>query len=258
MANRLFRSFKSKFGINAPRLLVRTQIPWPLRILAVSVLVGAGLLLGQWVFETGLRLAGFEKLRAQEQLTHLRSRSSQIEQENIELKAEKFRIAQQIEIEQTTQKDLAKSLQSLQEENVTLREDNAFFRNLLSPDQGPDPISIFHFKLERNPALAGEYRYRLLLLKSGKREQEFVGSVQFLVTGEQSGKVVSIQPEIAAGDPSAFGGNAKPHTIRVSFKYYQRLEGAFQLPTGMTPKNVQVRVFQVGSPQPKWTKNVTL
>ena len=207
------------------------------------------------MFETGLRLAGFEKLRAQEQLTYLRSRSSQIEQENIELKAEKFRIAQQIEIEQTTQKDLAKSLQSLQEENVTLREDNAFFRNLLSPDQGPDPISIFHFKLERNPVLAGEYRYRLLLLKSGKREQEFVGSVQFLVTGEQGGKVVSIQPEIAAGDA---GGNAKPHTIRVSFKYYQRLEGAFQLPTGMTPKNVQVRVFEAGNLQPKWTKNVTL
>ena len=255
MAYRLYRSVKSRFGINAPRLRVRTHIAWPLRMVASGVLVAAGLLLGQWVFETGLRIAGFEKGRAQEQMAQMRGRLAQLEQENAELKGEKFRIAQQIEIEQTTHKDLAKSLQGLQEENVTLREDNAFFRNLLSPDQGPGPISIYHFKLERNPLLAGEYRYRLLLLKSGKREQEFVGSVQFLVTGEQAGKKVSVmQPDIAA----APGANAKPQAINVSFKYYQRLEGAFQLPAGLTPKTVQVRVFEVGNPQPKWTKNVTL
>lgn len=251
MSLKLLRNIKSKFGINAPRLLVRTHIPWPLRMVAVGVLVAAGLLLGQWVFETGLRLAGFEKGRAQEQLTELHAKVGRLEQENTELKSEKFRNKQDNEIEQTTNKDLAKSLQSIQEEIVTLREDNAFFRNLLSPDQGPGPVSIYHFKLEHNPLLSGEYRYRLLLLKTGKREQDFVGSVQFLVTGEQAGKkVVSIQP-------AAEGAN-QPQAIAVKFKYYQRLEGTIQLPAGLTPKSVQVRVFEAGSPQPKWTRNVTL
>ena len=251
MGFKLFRNIKSKFGINAPRLLVRTHIPWPLRMVAIGVLVAAGLLLGQWVFETGLRLAGYEKGRAQEQLTDLRTKVGQLERENIELKSEKFRIQQDIEIEQTTNKDLAKSLQSIQEEMVTLREDNAFFRNLLSPDQDPGPISIYHFKLEHNPLLSGEYRYRLLLLKTGKREQDFVGSVQFLINGEQAGKkVVSIQP--------AAENAGQPQAISVKFKYYQRLEGTIRLPTGLIPKSVQVRVFEAGSPQPKWTRNVTL
>lgn len=250
MASKLVRSIKSKFGINAPRLLVRTHIPWPLRMISVGVLVAAGLLLGQWVFETGLRLAGFEKGRAQEELTQLRTRAAQMEEENAKFKSEKLRIAQQMEIDQTTLKDLAKSLQSVQEENVTLREDNAFFRNLLSPDQGPGPISIYHFKIERNPILAGEYRYRLLLLKADKREQEFVGSVQFLVTGEQAGgKATYTFPETKSG---------KSQAININFKYYQRLEGAFQLPPGFTPKNVQIRVFKAGSAQPQWTKTVTL
>ena len=250
MASKLLRRIKSKFGIHAPRLLVRTHIPWPLRMIAVGVLVAAGLLLGQWVFETGLRLAGFEKGRTQEELTQLRTRAAQLEQENANFKAEKLRIAQQIEIDQTTLKDLAKSLQSVQEENGTLREDNAFFRNLLSPDKGPGPISIYHFKIERNPVLAGEYRYRLLLLKADKREQEFVGGVQFLVTGEQAGgKATYTVPEAKPG---------RPQTIGINFKYYQRLEGAFQLPAGFTPKNVQIRVFEAGSAQPKWTKIVTL
>ena len=252
MAFKLFRNIKSKFGINAPRLRVRTHIPWPLRVMVVGVLVAAGLLLGQWVFETGLRLAGFEKGRAQDQLTELRAKVRLLDQENVTLKSEKFRTMQGIEIEQTTNKDLAKSLQSIQEEIVTLREDNAFFRNLLSPDQGPEPISIYHFKLEHNPLVSGEYRYRLLLLKTGKREQEFVGSVQFLVTGEQAGKkVVSMQPQ-------AIGTPEKPQAINVKFKYYQRLEGTIQLPAGLTAKSVQVRVFELGNPRPKWTRNVTL
>lgn len=251
MAFKFFRNIRSRFGINAPRLLVRTHIPWPLRMMAIGVLVAAGVLLGQWVFETGLRLAGYEKGRAQEQLADLRTKMDQLARENTELKSEKFRIMQDIEIEQTTNKDLAKSLQSIQEEIVTLREDNAFFRNLLSPDQGPGPISIYHFKLEQNPLLSGEYRYRLLLLKTGKREQDFVGSVQFLFTGEQAGnKVVSIQPAAQNVDQA--------QAIAVKFKYYQRLEGAIQLPAGLSPKSVQVRVFEAGSPQPKWTRNLTL
>ena len=250
MAYKLVRSIKSKFGINAPRLLVRTRISWPLRMIAIGVLVAGGLILGQWVFETGLRIAGFEKSQAELQLGKLTSRVTLLEQENIELKAEKLRTSQQIEIEQTTQKDLAKSLQTLQEESATLREDNAFFRNLLSPDQGPGLVSIYHFKVERNPVLAGEYRYRLLLLKTGKREQEFIGSVQFLVTGEQAGKKIAYSfPEVSPG---------KPQPSKVSFKYYQRLEGAFQLPTGFIPKSVQIRVFEAGVTQPKWTKIVNL
>ena len=246
MPYKFVRRLKSKFGINAPRLSVRTRISWPLRMIAVGVLVAGGLMLGQWVFETGLRIAGFEKTQADLQLGQLKTRVASLEQENLELKAHKLRTSQQIEIEQTTQKDLAKSLQALQEESATLREDNAFFRNLLSPDQGLGLVSIYHFKVERNPVLAGEYRYRLLLLKTGKREQEFVGGVQFLVTGEQAAKKVAYTyPEIAAG---------KPQTIKVNFKYYQRLEGAFQLPAGLTPKSIQIRVFETGGTQPKWTK----
>lgn len=250
MASKLLRSIKSKFGINAPRLLVRTHIPWPLRMIAVGILVAGGVLLGQWVFETGLRLAGFEKSQAQEQLTQLQARVIQLDQENTKLKAEKMRIVQQVEIEQATYQALAKSLQGVQEENASLREDNAFFRNLMSPDKEPGPVSIYHFKIERNPMLAGEYRYRLLLLKTGKREQEFVGSVQFLVTGDQAGeKVAYVLPVSKPG---------KLQMISVSFKYYQRLEGTFQLPAGFTPKKIQIRVFTAGNTQPSWTKTVIL
>lgn len=251
MASRFLRSLKTRTGISAPRLLVRTHIPWPLRFFMMGALLALGVWGGKWVFERGMELAGFEKYRAEQRLTTLESRKDQLEQENAALRAANQRTAQQIEIEQVAQKDLAKSIKALQDENATLREDNAFFRNLLSPDKGADPVSIYHFKLERNPVLAGEHRYRLLLLKSGKREQEFVGQVQLLITavGRNGEKLTFTVPEVKAGAAK---------TIGVSFKYYQRLEGMFQLPDGVSVKTVQVRVFESGAAQPRWTKTFTL
>lgn len=251
MASRFLRSLKTRTGISAPRLLVRTHIPWPLRFILIGALLAIGLWGGSWVFERGMEIAGFEKYRAEQRLTRLEAQGEKLAQENAELRAANLRMTQQIEIEQVAQNDLAKSLKALQDENATLREDNAFFRNLLSPDKGADPVSIYHFKLERNPVLAGEHRYRLLLLKTGKREQEFVGQVQLLITGSGRGG-----EKVSYTVPEAKAGAAK--TIGVSFKYYQRLEGMFQLPDGVSVKTVQVRVFESGAAQPRWTKTFTL
>lgn len=248
MQSKLLRAVKGRFGIDAPRLSVRTRVPWPLRVLVIIVLVMAGLLLGQWVFETGARVAGFERGRSQEELAELRLRTAQLQQENAQLKSENLRKTQQIEIEQTTHTDLAKSLRSLQDENAALREDNAVIRNLLAPNEGGGP-AIYRFNIERNPGSASEYRYRLLLLKADKKEQTFHGRIQFLVSGEQEGKKASIfVPQT----------NGKAQFIAVEFKYYQRLEGVFQLPPAWVAKQVQVRLFEAGAAEPKWTKSITL
>jgi len=250
MLSHLRRGLKSRFGIAAPRMLVRTHIPLPFRIASVVVLVLVGWWGAIWVYDTGMRLAGFEKSRAQEVVRELSQRVAELEQENKDLRAENTRVKQQVEIEQVTQKNLTQSLKTLQEENATVKEDMAFFRNLLSPDKGAGGVSIYHVKVERNNMVAGEYRYRLLLLKAGSREQEFSGSVQLLVSGVQGDSPVTISvPETKVG---------KGPGLPVTFKYYQRLEGSFRLPEGVVPKSAQVRVYEPGAAQPKWTRTTNL
>jgi len=250
MASRLLRSLKSRFGIAAPRMLVRTHIPFPLRILVVIVMVLMGLWLANWVYDTGMRLAGFEKSQAQEAMGALMQRVEALERENGELRAENTRFRQQLDIEQVTQKNLSQALKSLQDENAALKEDTAFFRNLLSPAAGGGGVTIYHVKIERNNLVAGEYRYRLLLLKAGSHDQEFSGSVQLLVSGVQGGRSISVSvPEARPG---------KAAGMSVNFKYYQRLEGSFRLPEGMVPHSAQVRVFETGASQPKWTRTTNL
>lgn len=249
MASRLLRSYKARFGISAPRVLVRTHTPLWVRALVVVVLVLAGLWGANWVYDTGMRLAGFEKSQAEQTLTALSQRVDALERENRNLQGENARLAQQIQIEQATQQTLTRSLKTLQDENAGLKEDTAFFRNLLSPQQGAGGVNIYHVKIERNPLLPGEYRYRVLLLKAGPREQDFSGSVQLLVSGLQGRQPVSV--------PVLDAKPGKPG-MPVSFKYYQRLEGSFRLPDGMVPQTAQVRVYEGGAAQPKWTRTTTL
>ncbi len=216
----------------------------------MGVLLSVGIWLGKLVFDTGLELAGFAKTEADRELARLNASVAALAREKAELVAANLRMSQQLEIEQATHKELSKTLKALQEENATLREDNAFFRNLLSPAGGVDKVTIHDFKVERNPLLAGEYRYRLLLLKAGKREEEFTGSVELLITGTLQGQRVTHRV------PSPPSGQARP--IEVRFKYYQRLEGGFRVPEGTVVRSVQVRVFERGGDQPRWTKTVNL
>ncbi|MEO1766935.1 DUF6776 family protein [Thiobacter aerophilum] len=246
MASRLLRRLKSRFGIATARMRVRTHIPLPVRLIVVALLVGAGLALADWVYTTGLRLAGFEKSQAQEALRSLSDEVTRLERDNAALRAESARLRQQLEIEQATQRNLAQTLKGLQEENAILREDAAFFRNLLSPNPGAMGVTIYHAKLERNPLLPGEYRYRLLLLNAGPRDQEFSGSVELLVSGVRDGRTLTV------AEPGAKG------RLPVRFRYYQRLEGSLQLPEGMSPRSLQVRVFEAGAVQPRWTRTLAL
>jgi hypothetical protein len=246
MASRLLRRLKSRFGIAATRMRVRAHIPLPVRILVGGLLLLAGLWLANIVYDTGMRLAGFEKSQAEEALRSLGEEVDRLGRENAQLKAEAARLRQALHIEQAAQRELARTVKSLQEENAALKEDAAFFRTLLSPRAGAGGVTIYHVKLERNPLLAGEYRYRLLLLNAGPRDQEFTGAVQLLVSGQQGGRALTIT------EPATGGG------LPLHFRYYQRVEGTLQLPPGMVPRTVQVRVFEAGAPHPKWTRTVSL
>jgi hypothetical protein len=98
--------------------------------------------------------------------------------------------------------------------------------------------------------MPGEYRYRLLLLQGGQRERDFQGKVELLVNLMQEGK------KVVMTIPSAKEAEAKAYSV--NFKFYQRLEGTFHVGPSAVVKNVQVRVFENGSAQPKLVQTVNL
>ena len=55
------RQWWSRFGIAAPRMAVRPQLPWLLRWIGVAVLLVLGVGLADQVYDAGARFAGFER-----------------------------------------------------------------------------------------------------------------------------------------------------------------------------------------------------
>jgi hypothetical protein len=246
---RLTRRIKRRFSIASSPLAVRRHLAWYWRIPLVLAMLAGGLALAWWTYNEGMRIAGFERGVTIDELHDLRGRVAVLENENVGLRSLAAQSDRKLQIEQATQGDLNKSLKTIQDENAHLKEDVAFFRKLMSVDKSDSVLSIYRVKVE-NSVLPGEYRYQLLLLQGGQREKEFQGKVQLLVNLQQDGKKTVMTL------PAATGKDAQ--MFNLNFKFYQRVEGAFQVPPKSQVKNIQVRVFENGSLQPKLMQTVSV
>ncbi|MDD5329588.1 MAG: hypothetical protein PHX38_06255 [Sulfuricella sp.] len=245
---RLRRVLKRRFSIAAAPLAVRRHVAWYWRLPALALLLAGGAIVSWYCYDAGMRFAGFERGSTIEELQRLREKGAALEHEIVGLRSKGTQNVRAMQIEQATQNDLAKTVKTLQDENAKLKEDLAFFRQLMSSDKDAGDLSIYRFKVERGGA--EEYRYKLLILQGGQREREFQGRVQLLVNLAQNGKKqVMVLPSQRDAESGAFN---------VNFKFYRRLEGAFQVEPGSLVRNVQVQVFENGSTQPKLTQSVNL
>lgn len=248
----MLRKFKRKFSIAAPRLAVRPHVPWYVRwAITLPFLLIAGWAVW-WAYDTGLSLAGFHRGKAESELTRLREEVVYLKEENAKLVSQTASYERQAQIEHAANLETANQLKVLNDENVRIQEDLAFFQNLsLSGARGGE-LTIQRFKIERD-TLPGEYRYRLLLVRSGQqRAKEFLGYLQLLVNTQQNGiKSVLVFPQEneAAAEDAAY---------KLNFKYYQRIEHSFRLPPDVSVESVQVRVFENGTSEPKAKQNANM
>lgn len=238
-----------KFGISAPRVMVRTHVPWYLRWLGVIAIGGLVFGIGMSTYDFGMEFAGFRQREADRTLEKLMEKISSQHRELSDLRARVTAAERQLQIERATYGDLEKQVKSLANENATLKEDLAFFQSLMPASGRDGAVSINRFRLQQE-TLPGEYRYRLLLVQSGQRLKEFQGSLQFVLNVQQGDRklVLTLPPEPDRG--------AKEYQL--NFKFFQRIEGTFKIAPEAVVKGMQVRVFENGSNAPKLTQTVNV
>ena len=244
------RALKRKFGISARRMSVRAHVPWYWRWLGIAVL---GLLIagiGWATYDFGMEFAGFRQSEAARALARVNEEIKKRDAELAELRTKVAAAERQLQIEHATYGDLTRQMKTLSDENATLREDLAFFQSLMpAGEKEAAGVSINRVRVQPE-AVPGEYRYRLLLVQTGQRAKEFQGNVQLVVNVEQNERrfVVMVPPEAAR--------NTKEY--QVNFKFFQRVEGSFKVPSGAVVRSMQVRVFESGASTPKLTQTVTV
>lgn len=247
MPPNLLKKFRQRFGISAPRMTVQTHVAWYWRMLGLVVVLSCSLALAAWMYDAGRRFAGFDRSEAEQELSLLRESVGRLSQETAVLRASVNASESKLQIERSAQTQLGKQVKALEDENARLKEDLAFFENLIPSEHRDNTLLINRFRVDPG-ALPGEFRYRLLLLQGGRRDKPFQGNLQLLVTLQQGGKDAIITlPEDGA-----------TQAYKISFKYFQRVEGTFRVSPEARVKMVQVRIFETGSAQVRATQSFNL
>jgi hypothetical protein len=242
---------RKRFGIAAPRVAVHSPIPWYLRWLGVALLLGLSAAAAAWIYDAGRRYAGFDQSEVEGELSPTKRDLAAAQEELERLRAGANAAERRLAIERTAQQKLAQQIRVLEQENARVKEELATLESMLSSEaRSGTVLTIYRFKVEPD-VLPGEYRYHLLLVTPRtRREREFSGRLELvvnLVDGGQNAMMSFPEP-----------GDASAAEFRLAFKYFRRVEGTFRVNPKARVENVQVRVFETGSNQPRAIQTVSL
>lgn len=219
-----WKLLRRRLSISAPRVMVRSLLPWPLRWAAVAVMLGFSAALALWAFEFGKDIAGLDRA-AKEELQRLRAEVTQLRADSERAQSIANTADSLLKAERTAQEQLAQQVRRLEAERLALQADLGFFENLL-PSSGEEGLQLRGLQLQ--PQAPGRWRFQMLVMQNGKSAQEFTGSYELLLAGQLDGKPWS--------QASSLG--RKP----LQFKQYARVEGAIEHVSDVVLKSVQVRV----------------
>ncbi len=248
MAGRFWK-LRQRFGIAAPRVAIRSHVPWYWRWVGIAVLLGVSAAAAAWIYDAGRRFAGFDRSEVQEELGRVKDQLRETQAELERVRAIANAADSRVSIERTAQQNLSQQIRALEQENARLKEDLATFESMLSSEaRAGQALSIYRFKVEPD-LLPGEYRYRLLLITpSSRRDREFHGRLELVVNLNEGGRSAMMSfPEPADAGAAAF---------KLGFKYFQRVEGTFRVSPKAKVESVQVRIYEAGSAQPRATHSV--
>lgn len=233
-----FKLLRRRLSISAPRMTVRTHIPWPLRVGSAALILGISAALAMWIYDAGRQFAGLGNDHSSAEVAALRSELAAALAERDRLQALSNASESRLSIERSAQQQLAGQVRSLEMDNVKLQEDLAFFESLSSQGTATG-LAIKRFISEPD-GVPGRMRYRILVTQGGKSERDFTGVLQLILSLQQGGKAVIIN--LPDGDPAS-----EKSAFKVSFRRYQRIEGSFSIPAGARLTQVQARILENGS-----------
>lgn len=218
-----WKLFRRRMSISAPRMIVRSHLPWPVRWAVLALAFGFSAALALWAFEFGKDIAGLER-GAKEELVQLRAEVQRLRDDRERAQSIANTADSLLKTERATQDKLTQQLRQAEAEALAAKADLGFFERLL-PASG-EGLAVRALQAEL--VQPGQLRYQLLVMQSGKAPAEFKGRYEVQASGTLDGK------------PWTLALPAGPQPI--SLRQYARVEGRLDHPPGAVVKTVQVRV----------------
>ena len=234
-----WKLLRRRLSVTAPRMIVRSHLPWPLRCVAVALVLGLSAAVGLWAFEFGKSIAGLDRDDKAE-LVQLRLDVAALKSEREKTLSVANTAEGLLKAEKVAQEKLTQQLRQTETENLSLKNDLGFFERLL-PTGTTQGLTVRGFQAEVESP--GRIKYLLLLMQAGKTQPEFQGRCEVTMVGILDGKAWSA---VAGGAPQ-----------NILLKQSLRLEGMAEHPGSAVVKSVVVKVTD-GTGAVKATASVKL
>jgi len=231
-------------SVSAPRVAIRSQLPWTLRAVVLFVLLSLAVAAGFTVYEYGRKLSGPDRDELIAELERTREHLAQAVEERDRNAAAAVQWESRANVDRSAQTQVQAQMKSLESENARLKADLGFFESLLPTPTNSKGILIRSFRVQPD-AEPNSLRYRLLVQQSGRPASDFVGEVSLTVSLQQDGRASVLQ----LPDPKAPGARPVP----LAFRHYQRVEGTFELPEGAVVQSVLVKIQSDGETRAQQT-----
>ncbi|MBU3740269.1 MAG: hypothetical protein FGM55_15120 [Rhodoferax sp.] len=226
------RLFLRRLTVSAPRMAVRSAMPWPLRWVVLALALGFCGAIALWAFEFGKSIAGLDSV-SRDRLAQARAEAQSLRDQLASTRAERDSAqsvantaSTQLTAEKSVQESLLARNKQLEAENRSLRDDLGFFEQLI-PSTAGGGLAIRGLQAEaRSPR---QIHWQVLVIQQVKNPPEFNGRLEISFNGVQRGAPWSM----------VLPGGGQPLKLR----QYGRLEGVFDLPEQTVVRGVTARVM---------------
>lgn len=215
-------------------LVVKAHRPWRYRI-AIMLLLMAAIGAVAYAYVRGLNDGGYFYGESQTQLERLEAELAESREVEGRLRNQVAVLERAQEVDQAARETLRQEVMTLQDEIHNLREELAFYRGIVSPEDGESGLQIQDFSV-RAQGEPGAYRYSLTLIQALSHDRRVEGQVRLEIHGRQDGESRALTlDEITSSGNQSF-----------SFRYFQHLDGRIELPSDFEPLEVLVTASQEG------------
>ena len=227
-----FRLLHRRLTISAPRMAIRSALPWPFRWAVVAIVMGFCAAIGLWAFELGKDIAGLEKGSKEElhrlrtEVTVLQNELSRTQQARDKAQSVANTVETLVQAEKAAQQSLLDQVRQLELNNRALQDDLGFFEKLI-PSTGTSGISVRGLQAEMQEP--SKLRWQVLVIQASKNATVFNGRLEMTFSGLEGAR--------------AWTAHLPNGAMPVKIGQYGRMEGVLDVPPQVVVKSVTVRLM---------------
>jgi hypothetical protein len=207
----------------------------------VAYVVGAlVVLIGLYVaFELGRYRAGYSLIDSQRAIAQYRAQIAAERAANDELRRQVAVLETSREIDKATYAQIEASLADLEARIQAQEEELAFYRGIVSPQDGVPGLRVQSVQAESTDQ-ERRYTLRLVLVQAIVHNRRVKGTVTLRLAGLHDGESASF--DVAALAPAEEGESTGSTDFAYDFRYFQGLDAEVVLPVGFEPQELHVEI----------------